>query len=52
MADVLLITALLVSLALNVFLWYRWHSYRAKPAGSHSWTGMMPVVKPTDKEAE
>jgi hypothetical protein len=40
--------ALLVLLGLsligNAFLYYRWHSYRSKPAGGHSHTGMMPKV--------
>lgn len=41
----LLVVLLLISLAANGLLWWRWHSYRGKPAGSHSWTGMMPAVK-------
>lgn len=42
---VFLIILLVLSLLLNAFLWYRWHSYRAKPAGAHSHTGMFPAIK-------
>jgi hypothetical protein len=44
--------ALLISLALNGWLWYRWHSYRARPAGSHSHTGMMPVITSAQVKAD
>lgn len=41
-----LVLAILLALSLiaNGWLWYRWHSYRARPAGGHSHTGMMPRV--------
>lgn len=35
---------LALSLAANVYQWYRWNAYRTKPAGTHSHTGMMPKV--------
>jgi hypothetical protein len=35
---------LILSLAANGYQYYRWHSYRSKPAGIHSHTGMMPKV--------
>lgn len=41
---VILSVFLFVSVVLNVFLYYRWHSYRTKPAGTHSHTGMMPKI--------
>lgn len=39
-----LLILLVLSLSGNAFQWYRWHSYRTKPAGGHSHTGMMPKV--------
>lgn len=45
---IVLAVLLVISLVGNGLLWYRWHSYRAKPAGDHSWTGIMPVVRPDD----
>jgi len=41
---IIFLAMFIVSLMLNLFLWYRWHSYRGKPAGGHSHTGMMPRV--------
>jgi hypothetical protein len=41
---VILAAFLLVSVVTNIYQWYRWHSYRTKPAGTHSHTGMMPKV--------
>lgn len=48
----ILLILLGISLLLNVFLWYRWHSYRGKPAGGHSYTGMMPKAKQDDNGRE
>ena len=41
---------LAISVLANVLLWYKWHSYRSRPAGTHSHTGMMPrVERPKDE---
>jgi hypothetical protein len=47
MATVGLVIALILSLAVNGLQWYRWHSYRSKPAGNHSHTAMQPRVTAT-----
>lgn len=44
MEIIILAVLLFISLIVNVFLWYKWHSYRARPAGGHSHTGMMARV--------
>lgn len=42
--SILLLILLFISVMFNAFLYYRWHSYRTRSAGSHSYTGMMPRV--------
>lgn len=42
---IFLVVLLLLSLAGNGWQWYRWHSYRARPAGMHSHTGMMQAIR-------
>lgn len=44
-AVVVLTLLLIASLVANAYQWYRWHSYRSKPAGTHSHTGFMTAVK-------
>lgn len=39
-----LVLLLIVSVAANVYQAARWRVYRVKPAGNHSWEGMMPKV--------
>lgn len=46
---VVLAVLLVGSLALNAHQWRRWNAYRSKPSGLHSYTGMIPVIKPTDR---
>lgn len=41
---VVLLILLFLSLTTNAYFWYKWHSYRDRPAGTHSHTGMMPKV--------
>lgn len=43
---VVLAVLLVGSLIFNAYQWHRWHTYRSKPSGSHSFTGMIPVIKP------
>lgn len=42
---VILGVLLIASLLMNAYQAHRWNSYRSKPAGLHSHTGMMPAVK-------
>jgi hypothetical protein len=42
--EILLAALLVLSLAGNGYLLWRWRSYRGKAAGVHSHTGMMPRV--------
>lgn len=46
---VVLAVLLVGSLVFNAYQWHRWNAYRNKPSGSHSYTGMIPVIKPTDR---
>lgn len=46
---VVLAVLLVGSLAFNAHQWRRWNTYRGKPSGSHSYTGMFPAIKPTDR---
>jgi hypothetical protein len=41
---ILLAVLLVLSLLANGYQWHRWHSYRSKPAGQHSHTGMIPLA--------
>lgn len=49
---IFLIILLILSLLANGYQWYMWHSYRAQPAGNHSWTGMMPKISREQIEAD
>lgn len=40
----ILVLLLIISLSGNAYQAHRWRTYRSKPAGNHSWTGMMPKV--------
>lgn len=46
---IFLAVLLFLSLLANAFQWHKWHSYRARPAGVHSHTGMMAAVRPTQR---
>jgi hypothetical protein len=47
---IILSILLAISVILNGLQWYRWHSYRTRPAGNHSYTGVMPAL--TKKQIE
>jgi hypothetical protein len=42
--SIVLTILLVISLIVNGLQWYRWHSYRSRPAGNHSYTGVMPAL--------
>lgn len=44
---VVLAVCFILSLLANAYQWYRWHTYRSKPSGNHSFTGIIPIQRKT-----